>query len=176
MHLKGSMMSFESRPVRKVLTKEDLLREEFIREIMVGDCPRCGSPNTHDCKREEFVPARLIDDGSIRPMSIIRMGCDCEVAKKLDDPTIGHCDDCNYLWCLECGSELSIDEPRCRHWEICETCGKTNEFPDTCPYKAEAEAGELFVNPCILRCPNIYKCSKCPYEADISDCPKIREV
>ncbi len=129
-----------TRSVRKVLTKEDLLRDEFIREIMVGDCPRCGSPNTHDCSEEEFVPNSLI-----RPTSIIRIGSDCEVAKKLDDPTVGHCDDCNYLWCLECGSELSIDEPTCRHWEICETCGKTDEFPDACPY-----------------------------EADVSDCPKIR--
>jgi len=134
-------------------TKEDIERDMFIREIMVGDCPNCGSFNTHDCSKDDF---------------------DCEVAKMVDDPTVGHCDDCGYLWCLECGSELTIENHVCGHWSICGECGKTDEFPPTCPYKAEAEAGELLVDPCLLDCPYLDECPKCPYIDEIEKCPKIK--
>lgn len=159
---------------------EDIERETFISAIMVGCCPNCKSGNVHDCSKVEYVPgpqtaiARERLDGVSVVKDITRAGSDCPIAKELDDPSIGHCDDCNFLWCLECGLELSIDEPTCGHWAICGECGKTELFPSTCPYKAEVDAGELVVNPCLLECPNVHECSKCPYAFEREDCPKIK--
>lgn len=106
--------------VRK-LDKDTIQRDAFISSMMVGDCPKCGSPNTHDC---EAVTFDYDVEGEIR-----KLGSDCEVAKKLDDPTIGHCDDCDYLWCLECDNQLSPQKPLCGHYEVCESCEKENECP-----------------------------------------------
>lgn len=165
---------------KKILTKNDIERDAFISSVMVGLCPNCGSNNTHDCSKEEYVagPETAISEQRVAEVEVakdvVRIGSDCPTAMRLDDLTIGHCDDCSYLWCLECGSELSIDKPMCGHWEICEDCGKTDEFPDFCHFKAEAEAGELVVNPCLLDCPNIHECSKCPYDFEIENCPKIK--
>lgn len=63
---------------------------------------------------------------------------------------IGDCPDCGYLWCLECRSELSIENLECKHWGICGECGKTDEFPEDCPSKEEDEEEDFVVNPCFL--------------------------
>jgi hypothetical protein len=136
---------------------------------MVGPCPRCESNNTHDCSKVEYV-------ADVNDERLVRMGSDCPMAEEIDDITIGHCDDCNYLWCLECGNELPEGEMVCSHWSICGDCGRTLEYPDDCPSKDEAESGELLlVNPCLCECPYIDRCTKCPYDDDISRCPKIKE-
>jgi hypothetical protein len=134
-----------------------LQRDEFLREIFVGNCPRCGSSNTHDCKAPDFA---LDLEG--KPMKI---GSECSVARMLDNPCVGHCDDCDYLWCLECGCELSMDNPVCGHWVICEECNieevklsLTEEDLDT--------LSEYFVD---------LSEDTCPFEACVFNCPKIKE-
>lgn len=66
--------------------------EEFVNQIMVGDCPTCGSSNTDDCE----------DDPDI------------------DDISLGRCFDCGQVWCPDCGElfkkKQSIDHD-CPAWE-----------------------------------------------------------
>lgn len=69
--------------------------EELNRMVLVGDCPRCGCKNTKDC----------------------------ETVVDIEDTTIGICLDCGYLWCLECGYELT--EKNCPHWIACSDCDQT---------------------------------------------------
>jgi hypothetical protein len=134
-----------------------LQRDKFVREILVGDCPRCRSSNTHVCSAPDFVP-----DIEGKPMKI---GSECSVARMLDDPCIGHCDDCDYLWCLECGSELSMDNPNCGHWAICGECAVEEvKFSLT-----EEDLDKLWV--CLADLPE----DACPFEAQVFDCPKIQE-
>ena len=139
----------------------------FINQIFVGDCPRCGSSNTHDCM------ALIHEPSPLDPQETMEMGSDCGVAMEIDDIAVGHCDDCGHLWCLECGSQLSVDSPNCTHWELCESCGRTTEFPPHCDFREEVESGELLEDPCLLGCPFIDECNRCPYTMDIRDCPKI---
>ena len=94
---------------------EKIERDAFTSSMLVGNCPNCGSINTHDCKSLEKIPPMEIHGIKFPPMEI---GSDCPIALKLDDPTVGHCDTCGYLWCLECGKELSEDQPICGHWEF----------------------------------------------------------
>ena len=150
--------------------EEQLSRTLFLNEFFVGECPRCGSINTHDCEAQHF------EINPLDPKELIKTGSSCGVAQEIDDNTVGHCDDCDYLWCLECGAELSIDSPFCNHWKICEECGKTLEYPEDCIFKEKAEAGELLVNPCLLDCPKLEECTKCPYIIKVYNCPKMREA
>ena len=83
----------------KKLDKETIERDCFIYGIMIGKCPKCGSNNVHDCEAR----SPIIDN--------YNLGSDCEVAKKLNDHCVGHCDDSGYLWCLECGTKLSLKNP-----------------------------------------------------------------
>lgn len=147
----------------------ELERDFFISQLMVGNCPNCGSNNTHDCEAPNFVSSPFESQEQV-----FKLGSECGIARELDDPTVGHCDDCNYIWCLDCGSELTLDRHICGHWKICDECGRESDFPSTCPYKEEADTGDLIVNPC-LSCPSIYECSRCPYENNTIDCPKIIE-
>jgi len=55
--------------------------EEFAWEIMVGPCPKCGYQKTMDCEGIEGI----------------------------DDPTVGLCKRCGFLWCTECGSALGAN-------------------------------------------------------------------
>jgi len=135
-----------------------LQRDDFIREIMIGNCPKCGSPNIHDCSAPEFVP-----DIEGKPMKI---GSECPVARMLDDPCIGHCDDCGYLWCLECCSGLSIENPNCEHWKICEKC----DVEEVISEMDEEELSNLWIS--IEDCINK---GICPYEGQIFECPKIKK-
>ena len=149
---------------------EKIKVDAFVSSVMVGNCPKCGSDNTHDCTALEEVPAREVGGFKFPKMT---EGHDCPVALRIDDPCVGHCDSCGYIWCLECENELSEDNPICGHWNVCDKCGRTEEFPSTCQFKEEAESGELLVNPCLLDCPFIDKCSRCPYTSQIQDCSTI---
>jgi hypothetical protein len=170
----------------KRLKKEDIERSAFVSSIMVGDCPNCGSENVHDCSKEEFIlgsrstreDAETVEGIKIAK-DVVKVGSDCPMALKLDDPCIGHCDDCNYLWCLECGSELTMENPNCGHWGICCKCyeehgylGLDEVMEKICP------RCEYWRDGCQLEDPS--ECEKtkpyeCPYEANISECPTIRE-
>jgi hypothetical protein len=92
--------------------------EQFIAEIMIGECPQCGSKNTKDC--EEI-------DG-------------------IEDFTVGLCMNCGFLWCSECGRPL-VHSILCNHWAICDTCDETDELgmcdldPMECK-KLQEELGE----------------------------------
>jgi len=134
-----------------------LQRDEFLREIFVGDCPRCGSSNTHDCTAPDF---ELDLEG--KPMKI---GSECSVARMLDDPCVGHCDDCDYLWCLECGSELSMDNPICGHYAICEECN-VEEVKLLLTEEDLEKLSEYFVD---------LSEDTCPFETCVFNCPKIKE-
>jgi len=115
---------------KKLSPEEFVELNAFISNLLVGPCPRCGSHNTHDLGKIPDYP-----------------GPYCPMTERYDDPTIGHCDDCGYLWCLECGKEISEEDITpcgmilCGHYAICSEC-------DIAP---------------------------CPYEGMIDKCPKIRE-
>ncbi len=73
--------------------------EQFIAEIMIGECPHCGSKNTKDCEEMEGI----------------------------EDFTVGLCMNCGFLWCSECGRSL-FQNIRCKHWEICDKCDEADEM------------------------------------------------
>ena len=85
---------------RKLTTSRDnkmssgeLDKRAFISAIMVGPCPRCGSQNTHDC---------LYDEEEHHP----EFG-ECPLIKTIDDPLIGHCEECDSVFCIECAKVIS---------------------------------------------------------------------
>lgn len=49
--------------------------EEFVNQLMVGDCPKCGSSKTGDCENDPDI----------------------------DDPCVARCLECGQLWCPDCG-------------------------------------------------------------------------
>jgi hypothetical protein len=69
---------------------------------MVGTCPRCGSQNTHDC---------FYDEEEQHP----EFG-ECPLIKVIDDPIVGHCEECDSVFCIECtkvidtGSEKPLSD------------------------------------------------------------------
>lgn len=86
------------------LSLEEIVKwDEFIRNGMVGNCPRCGSKKTYDCEN----PLELIDDN-----------------------TIGYCLDCGVYWCLECNRVLDKmeKETECPHRKICNQYPDYDEF------------------------------------------------
>ena len=93
----------------------DISEEEFLRVVFIGDCPSCSSSKTICCDETEGI----------------------------EDPTVGMCEDCGFIWCTECGSPLVMGET-CGHWEVCDACDEPrNEFGecdidlDECPYILE---------------------------------------
>jgi hypothetical protein len=66
----------------------DLDEKAFISAIMVGSCPECGSRNTHDCTYDDEEPHREFGE--------------CSFIKAIDDPLIGHCEECGAVFCIEC--------------------------------------------------------------------------
>jgi hypothetical protein len=50
--------------------------------------------------------------GGFALCSVMTAGCPAE-----EDPTLGRCFACGYLWCLECGRALDPKEPRCSCYE-----------------------------------------------------------
>ncbi|MBU4174857.1 MAG: hypothetical protein KJ686_08140 [Actinobacteria bacterium] len=70
--------------------------------LLFGECPCCGGLNITDSSRVEGI----------------------------ENPTVGFCPDCGFIWCLECGS-LMPGDARCGHWRICEECPEEkDEFGD----------------------------------------------
>jgi len=65
---------------------------------MVGPCPQCGSQNTHDCAYDEEESHSEFE---------------CPLIKALDDPLIGHCEECDSVFCTECGRTIDkgSDDP-----------------------------------------------------------------
>jgi len=74
------------------MSSDDLSKRAFISAMMVGPCPRCGSQNTHDCfyDEEEHHPE-----------------FECPLIKAVDDPLIGHCENCDTVFCIECQEVIS---------------------------------------------------------------------
>jgi hypothetical protein len=92
--------------------------EDFLRAMFVGDCPDCGSSNTLSGDEVE----------------------------QIDDPTVGYCDECGLLWCLECGMYIDAGAV-CAHWDVCEECteekdefGDCGIMPSECPRIIEWQA------------------------------------
>jgi hypothetical protein len=79
-----------------------------ISEMMVGNCPKCGSPNTHDCEGSgEFAS-------------------ECEVAKIVDDTCLAHCEVCGATWCLICNKLVrttSLDRIKHEWYKHVSKCG-----------------------------------------------------
>ena len=132
---------------------ELLERDRFVRSVMVGTCPECGSENTYDCENNPL----------------------------LEDNTIGHCLECETYWCLECGYifEAVEKEATCPHWDICDQCSKEHGYLDLGTFIEKiCPKCELYDNGCGLEEP--LECEKqwryrCPYDSDVSGCPRIEE-
>lgn len=75
------------------MSSDDLNERAFISAVMVGPCPRCGSRNTHDC---------FCDDAEYHP----EFG-ECPLIKAIDDPIVGHCEECDSVFCIECAKVIS---------------------------------------------------------------------
>jgi hypothetical protein len=73
--------------------------EQFLAEIMIGECPQCESDQTKDCENVDGI----------------------------EDFSVGLCMKCGYLWCSECRRSL-VQGVKCKHWAICETCDQTDEI------------------------------------------------
>jgi hypothetical protein len=86
--------------LKKALEESSATTEEqFLAEIMIGECPYCKSNNTKDCEEVDGI----------------------------EDCTVGLCMRCGYLWCSECGRSL-IHNINCKHWNICDRCDQADEF------------------------------------------------
>jgi hypothetical protein len=72
------------------MSLDGLQERAFISRIMVGPCPRCGSRYTHDCfyDEEEYHP----ESG------------ECPLLKAIDDPLVGHCEESDSVFCIECAT------------------------------------------------------------------------
>ena len=73
--------------------------EQFLAEIMIGECPKCNSIQTKDCDKVEGI----------------------------GDLTVGLCMDCGYLWCSECERAV-VKNIKCKHWEICDACDQEDDI------------------------------------------------
>ena len=96
-------MPEETRNELMRLAEESDTEDEFVRAVFVGDCPRCDSEET-------AMPE----------------GPDGE-----EDLTVGVCNACGYVWCLECDQELAPGTP-CGHWDICESCEELEDESGIC--------------------------------------------
>ena len=74
------------------LLEKSVTGEEFVNQIMVGDCPKCGISSTSDCESDP----------------------------EIEDPCVARCFECPQLWCPDCG-ELSTSahstDHDCPTWE-----------------------------------------------------------
>ena len=142
-------IEYEPLPLQELLE-----RDKFVREVMVGACPRCNGNNTYDCRNN---PA-------------------------WEDESVGHCLDCETYWCLECGYVFGVVEKgmQCPHWEICAQCTNEHgyldqiEFMDRiCPTCEHYDEGCHLEDP--LQCHRQWQ-FLCPYDGNVSECPKIEEL
>ena len=121
---------------------ETLQCDHAVNQIMIGNCPKCGSSNVHNCEAQTPIMEKSVMNESF--LKILgtepyhQYGSNCPVAKEIDNNNpgvgigVGHCDDCNYLWCLDCGSELSVEDSNCGHWCVCNNCPEIDPNDD-CP-------------------------------------------
>jgi hypothetical protein len=132
---------------------ELLERDRFVQSVMVGPCPTCGGENTYDCDNNPLF----------------------------EDNTVGHCLDCETYWCVECGYVFQKVEKaiECPHWEICRECsqehgylGEVEFIEKICPTCEYYDGGCQLEDP--MTCEKQWR-YKCPYEPDVSECPKIEE-
>ena len=67
--------------------------EDFVNQIMVGQCPNCGSTSTGDCENDP----------------------------EIEDPCIGRCTGCGQLWCCDCEDLFNTVDDAAMHdcpvWE-----------------------------------------------------------
>ena len=75
----GEPFEVSEGPEFELRSQEDA--ERFVNNLMVGDCPSCGSPDTRDCAEDPNI----------------------------DDACIGRCLSCGAFWCAECGVLLKED-------------------------------------------------------------------
>jgi len=136
------------------MTLQELVhRDQFVRALIVGACPNCASEETEDC----------LDDPT------------------LEDDTIGRCRDCGAYWCLECGYLLQGQEmhTKCPHWYICDECRETRGYLDPVEFTEKICSDcEHWDDGCLIEDPS--ECDKqklylCPFEGDISMCPRIQD-
>jgi hypothetical protein len=80
------------------MSSNDLNEKAFVSRIMIGPCPRCGSQNTHDC---------FYDDKEDHP----EFG-ECPLIKEIDDPLVGHCEECDSVFCIECAKVIDVGGER----------------------------------------------------------------
>ncbi len=74
-------------------------------ENSAGPCPECGGLKTRSGRAIEGI----------------------------DNPAVGFCMHCGFLWCTECGSPLRSQIP-CPHWEVCEYCGEEKDEDGECEF------------------------------------------
>ncbi len=71
------------------LMRQSGTAEEFVNRLFVGDCPKCGSPDTGDCENDP----------------------------EIDDVVVGRCYQCGHMWCTLCEEALDPKSPECPCWE-----------------------------------------------------------
>lgn len=138
--------------------EEELARDEFIKMIMIGPCPKCGSENTGDC----------------------------ENTPPINDNTIGHCTDCETYWCTLCDyvfktsqkGDYLKDKLTCPHEQFCRACAAQKGYLDfdeflgkICPTCEHYSNKGCQLDP-DTECMRQYG-KRCPYEIDLSDCPAL---
>ena len=60
--------------------------EDFLRRVMVGDCPKCGSGQTGSCEEDPDI----------------------------EDICVGRCFACGQLWCLDCDTLFGPGQQHCQ--------------------------------------------------------------
>jgi hypothetical protein len=68
---------------------ESATAEEFANRILVGNCPKCGCPDTGNCENDPEINELLV----------------------------GRCYACGQLFCSECGRLLELQAPYCDCWD-----------------------------------------------------------
>jgi hypothetical protein len=117
----------------------DIAKRRLISQALIGSCPKCHSSNTHDCEAPDLAPT---DPRAGLPYQYFSTGSSCKIVQEIGDPTVAHCDDCGYLWCLQCDEPLEMDKENLRgliaeHLAECGGKGivqltKVDNFPSTC--------------------------------------------
>ena len=87
------------RMIEKAIEQTSPINEEqFLAQVMTGNCPRCDSNQIKDCRKVESI----------------------------NDITVGLCMQCGFIWCLDCGKPLTKDI-HCDHWDVCLQCDRLND-------------------------------------------------
>ena len=90
--LRGDIRRMIEKATEKTSARNE---EQFLAEIMTGNCPRCASNQIKDCRKVEGI----------------------------NDISVGLCMQCGVIWCLECGRSL-VGNVHCNHWCICLLCDR----------------------------------------------------